>query len=178
MGTYSALVTGSVSLTRVFEVLDEKQDVQETSTAAELKLSASGTLAPGAEDSCWVESLARGWLFLLPVRSRRGVLIGVGPELDELLLESRFIGRQVGSLLARTRAAPGYPRIADPLCGPGWLACGTAALSFDPICGEGAGDAVREAILATAVLRRLNSADLKEGRLVGFDIESVSSLPC
>ena len=38
------------------------------------------------------------------------------------------------------------------MCGPGWLSCGTAALSFDPICGDGTGHAVREGILAAAVI--------------------------
>jgi flavin-dependent dehydrogenase len=45
------------------------------------------------------------------------------------------------------------PRIPAPLCGPGWLACGSAAMGFDPICGDGTAHAVREAILALAVIR-------------------------
>ena len=36
-----------------------------------------------------------------------------------------------------------------------WLACGTAALAFDPLCGDGTGHAIREAILAAAVLRAI-----------------------
>ena len=48
---------------------------------------------------------------------------------------------------------PSYPRIIAPLGGPGWLACGTAAMAFDPICGDGTAHAIREAILATAVIR-------------------------
>jgi 2-polyprenyl-6-methoxyphenol hydroxylase-like FAD-dependent oxidoreductase len=54
-------------------------------------------------------------------------------------------------------AFPAYPRILDPLYGIGdgeasWIACGTAALGFDPICGEGVGHAIREAILVAAVI--------------------------
>jgi hypothetical protein len=45
-----------------------------------------------------------------------------------------------------------YPRIAFPLCGDGWLACGAAAMAFDPLCGEGTGNAARQAYLATAVV--------------------------
>src|SRR5581483_3272733 len=48
---------------------------------------------------------------------------------------------------------PASPRMADPLGEPGWIACGTAAMAFDPICGDGTSHAVREAILAAAVVR-------------------------
>jgi hypothetical protein len=44
------------------------------------------------------------------------------------------------------------------------LACGTAALGFDPLCGDGAGHAVREAILASAAVRAM---------VEGADVESV-----
>ena len=45
------------------------------------------------------------------------------------------------------------------MAGPGWLACGTAALGFDPLCGDGAGNAVREAILGSAAIRRAIATD-------------------
>ena len=48
---------------------------------------------------------------------------------------------------------PVAPRIASRMCGPCWLACGSAALGFDPLCGDGTAHAVREAILASAVIR-------------------------
>jgi len=38
------------------------------------------------------------------------------------------------------------------LRGPDWLACGTAAVAFDPICGDGTAQAMREAILGCAVI--------------------------
>jgi hypothetical protein len=49
--------------------------------------------------------------------------------------------------------------MADPVCAPGWLACGTAALSFDPLCGDGTGNAVREAILVAAVIRAATAGE-------------------
>ena len=64
-----------------------------------------------------------------------------------------MIAGQVRQLGAPTREFPSYPRIAWPLCGKDWLACGTAALAFDPLCGDGTGHAIREAILASAVVR-------------------------
>lgn len=108
--------------------------------AAELK-------APGAA-SCWVESLANGWLFLIP-----GWLIAVGGAPDTLLAGSRLVADQIRGIRGEPAGFPAYPRIADPFCGPRWLACGSAAMAFDPICGDGSGNAVREAILASAVIR-------------------------
>ena len=43
----------------------------------------------------------------------------------------------------------------SPLGANSWLACGTAAMAFDPICGDGTAHAIREAILAAAVIRAL-----------------------
>jgi len=97
---------------------------------------------------CWVESLDSGWLFLIP-----GWLIAVGGAPEALLAQSRLVARQIRGASEESAAFPAYPRIADPLCAPGWLACGSAAMAFDPICGDGTGNAVREAILAAAVIR-------------------------
>jgi hypothetical protein len=98
--------------------------------------------------ACWVESLEHGWLFLIP-----GWLISVGAPPDALLAESRLVAGQIRGAIGEAAEFPAWPRISDPLCGPGWLACGSAAMAFDPICGDGTGNAVREAILASAVIR-------------------------
>ena len=98
--------------------------------------------------ACWVESLDDGWLFLVP-----GFLIAVGGAPEALLAQSRLVASKAGSIRGEAARFPAYPRIAWPLCGAGWLACGSAAMAFDPICGDGAGNAVREAILAAAVIR-------------------------
>jgi len=106
-------------------------------------------LKDGADASaCWIESLANGWMFLIP-----GWLLAVGSPPDVLLGESRLIAEQIRRCGRAGAEFPAYPRIADPLCGPGWLCGGTAALAFDPLCGDGAGHAIREAILASAVIR-------------------------
>ena len=44
------------------------------------------------------------------------------------------------------------PRLAEPRCGPGWLAVGDRAMKLDPLSGSGAASAVRQAILAAAVV--------------------------
>ncbi|HEX4167365.1 MAG TPA: hypothetical protein VHZ55_18015 [Bryobacteraceae bacterium] len=118
-----------------------------------------------ASETCWVESLDGGWLFLLPTCECTGSLIAVGDSATELLEHSRLVNPQIESLSAAGGRFAAYPRILDPLCAPGWLACGSAVMSFDPICGEGAGQAVREAILASALLEHWLNGHLLEGLL-------------
>jgi len=101
-----------------------------------------------ARDACWIESLDRGWLFLLP-----GWLLAVGASVEDLLAKSRLIAEAIDSIDPPKGSFPAYPRICDPLCAENWLACGSAAMAFDPICGDGVGNAIREAILASAVVK-------------------------
>ena len=103
-------------------------------------------------DSCFTESVDGGWLFLIPCGGRTGSLIAVGGSPPSLLEQSRLVSQQVESVIGSGATFPAYPRVLDPLCANGWLACGSGAMGFDPICGEGAGNAVREAILASAVI--------------------------
>jgi hypothetical protein len=106
--------------------------------------------------ACRIESVDSGWLFLIPNSARSGWLLAVGDSPEVLLGQSRFIAPEIAQRgTAGTGAFPAYARTASPLCGPGWLACGTAAMAFDPICGDGTAHAIREAILASAVIRAL-----------------------
>jgi hypothetical protein len=98
--------------------------------------------------TCWIESLDEGWLFLTPEW-----LLSVGAPTEILLNRSRVVAEQIAGCSSPTGAFPAYARIASPLGAPDWLACGTAAMAFDPICGDGTAQAVREAILASAVIR-------------------------
>jgi 2-polyprenyl-6-methoxyphenol hydroxylase-like FAD-dependent oxidoreductase len=107
-------------------------------------------LKPEADrDACWTESVEGGWLFLLAT----GSLIVVGGTPEALLAQSRLVAAQVDACIGEAREFASHPRILPELCAPGWFACGTAAMAFDPVCGEGAGNAVREAILAQAAVR-------------------------
>jgi hypothetical protein len=103
--------------------------------------------------ACWIESLESGWLFLIRGSAAAGWLLAVGGAHQALLRESRMVAEQIQTVGRRAGQFPAYPRIADPLGGHGWLVCGSAALAFDPLCGDGTGNAVREAILAAAVVR-------------------------
>jgi hypothetical protein len=116
---------------------------------------ARAVLKPNTDQSaCWIESVDSGWLFLLPRgEDEAATLIGVGETPEGLLGQSRMIADLIDRLQGPVTEFPAYPRIAWPLCGEGWLACGAAAIGFDPLCGEGTGNAARQAYLATALFR-------------------------
>jgi hypothetical protein len=97
-----------------------------------------------ASDACWIESVEEGWLFLLA-----GWLLSVDASLES----SALIKEQIAGVDGPVARFPASPRIVMPLGGPGWISCGSAAMGFDPLCGDGTAHAVREAILACAVIR-------------------------
>lgn len=99
-------------------------------------------------DTCWMESVKDGWLFL-----NSGWLIAVGAPPGRLLEQSRLVSNQIDGFDPGTACFPSSPRMVTPLGGDGWICCGSAAMSFDPLCGDGTAHAVREAILASAVIR-------------------------
>jgi len=115
--------------------------------------------------ACWIESLKQGWLFLVP-----GWLLSVGAPAETLLADSRVIAPQITNIAESSGEFPAYARITSPLCAPGWLACGTAAMAFDPICGDGTAHAIREAILASAVIRGLASGGHVDELLAHYEV--------
>lgn len=110
------------------------------------------SLRSGASDACVMESLAGGWLFLLPFDASNGWLLSVD---QSPLEESRIVAPRVEAVFEEAGKFPAYPRIANRLTGSNWIACGSAAMAFDPICGDGTALAVRAAILAAAVIRAM-----------------------
>jgi hypothetical protein len=127
-----------------------------TRTASAVAVTLKDGSEPGA---CWIESLEHGWLFLIPTTPRSAWLLAVGDSPEALLPLSRVIREQIEQTQPGAGSFPAYPRIVSPLSGDRWLACGTAAMAFDPLCGDGTAHAIREAILASAVIR----AVLREG---------------
>jgi hypothetical protein len=125
-------------------------------------------------ESCWAESLDDGWLFLFPVSGASACLISVGGPGSSLIAQSHLIAAQVEAPITTASEFPAYPRILSQLCAPGWLACGTAAVAFDPICGEGVANAVREAILASAVIRAAAQGSGVESLLVHYNSRLMS----
>ena len=123
------------------------------------------TMKHGSDpNACWIESLEDGWLFLLA-----GWLLAVGATADVLLGRSRVIAPEIAKVGGPSGEFPAYARIASPLCAPHWLACGTAAMAFDPICGDGTAHAIREAILASAVIRALANGESTEHLLAHYE---------
>jgi hypothetical protein len=117
-------------------------------TARALPVSLTGDPA-----TCWIESLDAGWLFLIPNSEKAAWLLAVGAKPEALLEESWVISPQLTLTGKEASAFPAHPRIMHPLVGNNWVACGSAAMAFDPLCGDGTANAVREAILAAAVIR-------------------------
>jgi hypothetical protein len=104
-------------------------------------------------EACWMESLADGWLFLIAVAPRAGWLLAAGGPPAELLRRSAVVSARIAAAPSPAVRFPASPRMAAPIAGDGWIACGTAAMAFDPICGDGTAHAVREGILASAVIK-------------------------
>ena len=127
-------------------------------------------LVPGSDpQSCWIESLESGWLFLIPDSPGTAWLLAVGAPAEVLLDASRIIAREILPDKEVHGVFPSCPRIVAPLGSQDtpndrWLACGTAAMNFDPICGDGTAHAVREAILAAAVI---DAASKETGSVAG-----------
>ena len=86
--------------------------------------------------SCWIESFEDGWLFLIPDAADTGWLLSVGSSPPGVLGSSRLIGERIASVSERSGEFAASPRIVSPLSGPRWLACGTAGMAFDPLCGD------------------------------------------
>jgi len=120
-------------------------------------------LNTAGEPGCWVESAEDGWLFLIGSEDSTGSLLCVGGVCGAPLEGSRLIAKQIRYVHAPNGEFPAHPRIMIPLCGCAedrrWLACGTAALAFDPICGDGTAHAVREAVLAAAAVRAISNGE-------------------
>lgn len=116
-------------------------------------------------ETCWIESVDEGWLFLTPEW-----LLAVGASADALLARSRVIAPEIGDRGPSRATFPAYARITSPLAGAGWLACGSAAMAFDPICGDGTAHALREAILACAVIRAIADGGPAEELLLHYQM--------
>lgn len=121
---------------------------------------------PGAAQDCWIESLDAGWLFLIPLGSDGDAwLLSVGISIDEALDRSRHVAPCITIGEGPVARFDPAPRLAARATGDDWLVCGSAAIAFDPIAGDGTAQAVRAAILAAAVVGGIaqggNAAALK-----------------
>ncbi|HEX7874332.1 MAG TPA: hypothetical protein VF475_15575 [Sphingobium sp.] len=120
---------------------------QRSAMAAEVHL-----LQDEDHSACWVEAVETGWLFLIPSGDGSAWLLGIGSAIDTLIDQSRHIAPRIALTGRLSSAFETCPRLLTTLQGPDWLACGTAAIAFDPICGDGTAQSIREAIIASAVI--------------------------
>lgn len=119
-------------------------------------------------EACWIEAVEDGWLFMIPSGEMTAWLLAVGSALEVLLEESRHIAPRITVQdFAPTRFETA-PRMLARLSGHGWLACGTEAIAFDPLCGDGTAQAAREASLASAVLHAISGTDGHEAAVRPF----------
>jgi hypothetical protein len=134
-------------------------------------------LAPGHDiEACWIESLESGWMFLLPSGEQAGWLLSVGGSPEVLFEMSSLIRSQIAELVPARGTFVSHPRTSIPLAGEGWLACGSAALGFDPLCGDGTGNTLREAILASAVIRAVRDGGDAESLSMHYQVRLLASL--
>jgi hypothetical protein len=125
-----------------------------------LSTTARVTLATkAAPATCWIESVDDGWLFLIPDGSGGAWLLAVGGAPEALAKQAPMIAPLIDAMEPPSAAFDTSPRMLGQLAGDGWLALGTAAIAFDPICGDGTAQAVREAILASAVVMALTRGE-------------------
>lgn len=127
-------------------------------------LSTEVKLSKGShQTACWMETVADGWMFLVPLGEHRGLLQYMVPivreEASQMLMHSveasQTIKSLVDSFLSSIAVFPAFPQMLSSLCSHQWIAVGDAAISFDPISGDGTGYAIRGAILATSVMNSI-----------------------
>jgi len=107
-----------------------------------------------------LENTCSGWVFMAPTGPRRAVVQAAVPEesphsergLLDLVAETQDIAARIGEVLSDVTVADGSPSLAPWLVVPGAIAVGDEAVSFDPLNGDGVGQALRASILASAVL--------------------------
>jgi 2-polyprenyl-6-methoxyphenol hydroxylase-like FAD-dependent oxidoreductase len=128
-------------------------------------ISAEAALGRTTTTAC-VESLNEGWVHVAPLDSMRALvqaMIAVPPRtaptamLQELLATTRAAKNVIDEFLSPAVVFPAAPALREPVCEPGWMAVGDAALLFDPLSGSGTGHALRGAILASAVVHGIAS---------------------
>jgi flavin-dependent dehydrogenase len=111
-------------------------------------------------DRTVMESVPGGWLYLIPQWLGRAVMQAVfagetvepNADLPRLLERSQVISPLVEEVLDDAAGFAAQPRLATTLCSLGSIAVGDAAMTLDPMSGNGIGNGLRSAILGAAVL--------------------------
>jgi flavin-dependent dehydrogenase len=110
--------------------------------------------------ACWMETVPNGWVFLAPLEHGRGMLQAMVAErpadealaLIDAVASTVCIDGLVAGLTSPVTTFDAAPRLREPTGEAGWLSVGEAAMRLDPVSGYGVAYAIREAILASAVV--------------------------
>lgn len=113
-------------------------------------------------NACILERTDFGWAFLVPNSDRQGTLFGFSADRENdptKVLESTVNNHFSPERITLCKQAQPWracsPHLSHPLVTHSEILVGEAAFTFDPICGDGVGYAVRSALLAaTAVADR------------------------
>ncbi len=111
--------------------------------------------------TCWMEGNAHGWVFLAPIADRRAIVQASLPQapsgdpaaaLAVILASTRHVLQLVDGCAGDVHVHATAPALRRPLGGSRWLAIGNAAMSLDPVCGDGTAQALRSGLLAAAII--------------------------
>ena len=111
-------------------------------------------------DRAVMESVPGGWLFLIPRGLGRGALQAVfagdvadpGADLQRLLAHSRVMSLLIEEIVDDHAGFVAMPRLAAEPCTSRSIVVGDAAMTLDPMSGNGIGSGLKSALLAAAVL--------------------------
>jgi flavin-dependent dehydrogenase len=125
----------------------------------------------------WIETPSWGWIHLFPLGDRKGclqatVLPPLRPGLDEvmdsLLLHcSSMLQRSIVGRSGPVHIQPSFPTLSRHLTDGRSLRIGSAAVRFDPLCGDGTAQSIRTGILAAAAVAA--SSDFGQAPILHYE---------
>jgi flavin-dependent dehydrogenase len=127
--------------------------------------------------TCWIESHSEGWVFFAPLSANSAILqatVAFRPDsaeetLEEMIARTCYVRRLVDARATPVRFLASAPATRSPCGRWGRLAAGKAAMSLDPLCGDGTGQAVRAGLLAAAVIASIVDGEPGDAMLGHFN---------
>lgn len=136
-------------------------------------IASEGRLGAAASPDRWFfEAVPAGWLLIAPLENRRALVQLMIPDvpadpprrrLAEAVAAASLARAAVAGLSSAVAVCEAFPARCDPWPHERTLRIGEAALAFDPICGDGLGQALRSAILAAAAIEAIEGGEDRSG---------------